>query len=399
MTQITNLDKKKPLQSSIYDQITQTYIQRAKPKIIEFKEAVQVAESIINPRRYLLSRIYRQIYLDPHLEAVIGQRKSLTLSKPFQVVDVEGNENPELTKIFKEEWFYRFLDYALDSIFEGFSLIAFGDIINDKYSSIHKIPMEYTCPEKGVIFTSIGDSKGIDYSQPPYSNWCIPVKSNKNLGILLSAVPSIFWKFQTLSAWAEYSEKFGMPLRVGKTQVQDPEQKKNMVDMMKNMGSSTWAVIDSSDNVEFVASNSTDAYQVFLEFANFLDTQVSKRILGQTGTTDEKSFSGSANVHAEVLNLIGSSDSKNIEFLVNNQLIPMMISHGFPLTGYRWKFDYSEKVSIEKQFEFVEKLLPYKDIPDDWILKTFGVPVTQKAESTQPLGGGDKGKSPTGGAN
>ncbi|MFK5283719.1 hypothetical protein ACI3PL_29500, partial [Lacticaseibacillus paracasei] len=58
---------------------------------------------------------------------------------------------------------------------------------------------------------------GVFYTDEPYSNWCIGVGSKRDLGLLLKLTPLVIWKKNAMGAWAEYIEKFGVPIRVGKT--------------------------------------------------------------------------------------------------------------------------------------------------------------------------------------
>ena len=61
------------------------------------------------------------------------------------------------------------------------------------------------------------------------------------------------------------------------------------------------------------------------------NSEISKLILGQTGTLDEKAYVGSAEVQERVLKNVAYNDEFFIEGVLNYQLVPMMIRLGlFP---------------------------------------------------------------------
>jgi phage gp29-like protein len=93
----------------------------------------------------------------------------------------------------------------------------------------------------------------------------------------------------------------------------------------------------------------TDAYAVFDKMAERCNSEISKIILGQTGTTDEKSYSGSANVHEGVAAMIAKQDTLKMQFIIEDQLVPMMIRNGFDLTGCTFKYDESESLPLAEQ--------------------------------------------------
>ena len=53
---------------------------------------------------------------------------------------------------------------------------------------------------------------------------------------------------------------------------------------------------------------------------------------GQTGTSDEKSFVGSAEVHERVLDKFTEARLKRVQDIVNYKLLPFLQYHGYPIT-------------------------------------------------------------------
>ena len=103
-----------------------------KKDVAAWRSAWQQAISYDTPNRARLYDIYTDCLIDLHLTGCIGQRKGKTLQKEFRLVGKDGKENEKGTALFRKEWFYDFMDLALDSRFWGNSLIQLNDIEKDE---------------------------------------------------------------------------------------------------------------------------------------------------------------------------------------------------------------------------------------------------------------------------
>ncbi len=327
---VENISKPRPSQADIYNNYVKqkTQIYRISKDVGDYKTAVIAAENWMNPQRYLLYQIYRNIEIDAHLTAVLQQRKNLTLSKTFKFVDKEGEETKVETNIFAQTWFREFLNHSLDSIAWGHSLIQFKDIKDNQITGVELIPRQFVKPELHIVAQTWTDITGNDYMESPWKEWCISVGESHDFGLYMKAAPLLIWKQAALGAWAEYQEVFGNPMRYLKTNVLDAATKASGIDMMENMGSSTWAVIDTNDELIISESSQSDAFQVFDQMINRVNSEISKLFLGQTGTTDEKSFVGSAEVQERTLEAYGKNDEHFILSVINDKLLPLLKNLG-----------------------------------------------------------------------
>ena len=325
-----------------------TPLYRVTTDLNKFRSAVDTAENIYTPNRFWLLQLYQQTILDAHVTACIQQRKNLILSQEFVVYNKDGSENEEKSKILKSKWFLDFIGYALDSIYYGHSLIQFDDIINrngmDEFKEVELVPRQYVRPETHVVTEATSTYEGVDYLELPYINWCIGVGEKRDLGLLLKITPLVIWKKNAIGAWAEYIEKFGSPMRIGKTDSNDLESVNNMQNMLENMGTSSWGLFKTDDLIELVESSNSDAYNVFDKMIDRCNSEISKLILGQTMTTDDGASRSQAEVHERVLDNVGFSDKQFLYNVNNNQLIPMLNALGFGFEGLY--------IDIENETEF-----------------------------------------------
>jgi hypothetical protein len=370
-----NFNKPQPEKANIRKTITfEQQLQRVRQDATKYNIALQAAESPMYPNRFLLMQNYQQIVLDAQVQSAMLQRKSRILCKKFMVLGPDGEIDETKTDWFNQKWFYDFQNLALDSIFWGFSCIQFGPIVNDKYVSIELIPRIYVVPEFSLVrnnTATVTDGKHFDES--PYNNWCIGVGEKKDLGLLMYLAPYVIWKKNAMAAWAEFAEIFGSPIRIGKTNVRDELTRKNMENMMINMGVASWAVLDLDDKVELMQASRTDAYQVFDMMVERCNSEISKIVLGQTGTTDEKAYSGSANVHMNIADMIAMQDTLKMKFVIENQLVPMMIKNGFDLSGCTFKYDETESVPIAEQAKIDASFMPYVKFEKEYLENKYNI--------------------------
>jgi phage gp29-like protein len=287
---------------------------------------------------------------------------------------------------------YQFIDYSLDALFYGHSLIQLGDVVDGKFSEIKVINRSHVKPEKSLVVPYPSASEGVNFEDGEFKKWYIGVcKDTKDLGILSKVAHLLLYKQMVIAAYTQYCELFGVPIRIGKIGSNRQGSEMAMMEMLKNMGTASYGLFDKDDVIE-IHESSGKSGEVFENYLAYIDTSISKAIVGQTMTTDSGSSYSQANVHQNIFNTI------------IDLLIPRMVELGFGIEGYTFKFDNSEYISVKDKFDMVDKLLQRSfDVPEEYILNEFGIPVTKKepvvmnapdADDEESEGGDDTGKKP-----
>lgn len=373
-----NVDRKVDDRSRVLTKLIRTQLVRSRSQIKDWTNATVLAESIINPNRVELIRIFNNIVIDPHLSSVMTTLKLKVVGAKWKIFT--GNDvDDAATEKLNAVWFRSVLESFVDSEFYGYTLTQLGDMTNDRFA-IEYVPREHIVPELRVVkktMTSTVGSDAIKIDEDPFADWLIFANS-ATLGLLHKAAPIVIMKRAVLSAWSEYAEIFGTPVRVGRTDIRDPEKYKNMDEMLSNMGSAAYGIFDPSDQLEFIETSKGDAFQVFNEFIARADQQISKLILGQTGTTDEKSFTGSSNVHAAVLDDIVAAYVQKMTFFVNDVVFPKLVKHGLVKPNQRFEILQENRLSNDEKLKAIDVLLKYYTVDPQYIEKEFGVPVFEK---------------------
>lgn len=359
---------KKELQT-ILSRLERMSMTRSRQDIKKWLRAVNQAEDLNRPRLDQLEQVYRQTDLDEHLTAITGQRTKAVTGANWRITDAAGETNTELSTTIQESvWFAEFLDEAMKAIFWGYGMVELkkttsspplGDLGGIE---ILPIPMAHINPLNRNILLSQSDEEGITADDTEYN--IIELGKPAQLGLFMKATPAVIFTRTALAAWADYSEVFGSPMRVGKTDSQNVPYLNSFEGFLKNMGSMPYALISKEDQIEFSNDSRADAFNVYDKLIDRHEKRLSKLILEQTGTTDEKAFVGSAGVHERVADKIAAHDQRNIAALINTKLIPLLVRMGFPMEGA--KFEFINEIPITKlDLETDQFLIDNFDFGDD----------------------------------
>lgn len=131
------------------------------------------------------------------------------------------------------------------------------------------------------------------------------------------------FKNYDIKSWVRFLEVFGLPLRVGKYGAGASESdKQTLLRAVRNIASDAAAIIPETMMIEFISGQASgEGTNSFLAFADYIDKQISKLVLGQTGTTDTGQYVGTSDAHREVRDDIEVSDAVQLTATLNRDLI------------------------------------------------------------------------------
>lgn len=402
----TNTKQTARLKSMVVELVLQNQA-LTKKDIKSWRTAWQQAINVENPQRLPLYSIYTDALVDLHLTGCVGQRKDAVKRKSFKLMDDKEQENPELTQLFESRWFKDFVDYALDAVYWGHSLIQLGDVMDVegrmKYATVTLVPRQHVKPEFGVIVREPSDDwqKGYDYRSGTMAAWCVEVGRPNDLGLLLKLVPQTISKKNMLAFWDQFGEMFGMPIRIGKTSTRDPKEVDRMESMLKEMGAAPWGLFDENTEIQVVETTRGDAFNVYDKRIDRANSEMSKGVIGQTMTIEDGSSLSQSETHLKVFENIVDSDADIIRDLVNDELLPRMATHGFPVAGFRFDWDESIDYTPEQQVARERMILESFDIDPQYFIEKDNIPIIGKKEiapalTKEPEEGNDGKKKPVG---
>lgn len=359
--ELSNLKKKIKRSASDFTQDVQIF--RSQEDIATLDIAIEESDNRYNHDREQLHRIYRRILEDTHLVSQFRTRKLKTLEKQYSIFPT-GTEEPdeERTNTMRKGWVRAFINQALNSRAWGFQLIElnnwnaetkrFEPYISGKSKryreAVHTINPDHVKPEFGLITINSSDITGKSFFDSGFSKSLIFVGGVEH-GFLFDLAKPLLIKDNAFMNWSEWAEKFGNDVVIGRTNAEG-HFKKRFFNMLKNLGSFGFGIVEEDDEIDFKGTSRTDAYMVYDKLMDKVDSYVSKGVFGQdvvsnntgqvVGTTGEN-----------IAELYGRADMMFIEDVVNDQLLPLMTANGYNMDGFEFKFSVKEKITLKERSE------------------------------------------------
>jgi len=170
------------------------------------------------------------------------------------------------------------------------------------------------------------------------------------------------WLFKqfSLKDWMTFLDVYGMPLRLGKYHAgASAEDKRKLLQAVSRIAVDAAAIIPETMMIEFLEAKGY-ADKPFAAFAEYLDKQMSKAILGQTMTTDGQAGGlAQAKVHDEVRIDILEDDADEAAITVNRDVIRwfVQINYGASAKAPWVKFPVAEPQDIKTKSDAIAKLV------------------------------------------
>jgi phage gp29-like protein len=365
---------------TVVAKIISEFKDRNRAEIKKWQNALKLATNPETPRLYQLQDLYDNLESDGHFISQINLRKAATLCNSFSVIDKKtGDINPEKTDILNSEWFYDFMGYALDSVIKGYTLL---ELVNPNTMEFVPVPRRNLVPtQKLVLFEAAGD-KGIDYSAG-FERTLIHIGKEEDLGLMANLCGQLIWKRNAQQSWAEFAEKYGMPLISATTNKTSQADLAKIENMLITLGEAARAVLPEGTTIDIKPFAGSDSYQVYDKQIERINSEIGKPITGGTMISDDGSSRSQSEVHERNLDdKIAMFDRRLIEFTVNGQLFSLLQAWGHNINPEtdKFAFDNSFELSLKEHWEVINSALNVYEIPDEWVSKTFNFPITKRRE-------------------
>ncbi len=239
---------------------------------------------------------------------------------------------------------------------------------------------------------------------------CAKVKSGLPVrgGIARAASWAFLFKSFTFKDWAIFVEAYGQPLRVGKYGPNTSEADKDtLMRAVASIGSDFAAIMPESMAVEFIKAELSGSHELYEKRSEFLDRQVSKVVLGQTGTTD--AIAGGHAVgktHDGVRGDIEKADARQLSSTLNRDLVrPVVTLNMGPMQAYpKVRIGRLDEMDITQWTSSTSKLIPFGlQVPESFARERLGIPdadgkevmLAPRAKAAPPAPDGQDKDEPT----
>ena len=361
-------------------QIVPKAISRVRKDMESWRRALRHADSVERPRRRELMDLYADVMLDALLTSQIEQRIDRTLSAAFSLKDSADKVDEEATRMLQEaEWFPLLMRYMLESTFYGHSLVEFS-LSEQAGLLVTLIPRQNVVPEEGLfLFDSTADA-GVYYREMrEYGTYVVEFGSPRNYGLLNKAVPHALFKKFAHACWSELCEIYGIPPRYIKTNTQDPAMLDRAEEMLREMGSAAYFIIDTTEEFQFAkgADTNGDVYNNLIALCN---SEMSLLVSGaQIGQDTKNGNRSKEEVAVRQLEKYVDADKRLVEDYMNSIVLPALFRIGLLPDGLRFSFNSEEDTG--QLWERTAQAMQYYEIDPAWIRDKFGIEVTGKRGS------------------
>lgn len=358
-------------------------------EIKDWQTAVMAATDPKNPRRELLYFIYQSLLRDDDLQATIENRVLPLQMASFRMVDKKTGEHvKEATELLERTWFQDLRRMSIMSTLQGNLLVSLAEKLNPKtleIEEIEEIPQCNYVAQAGVIVENPYDQIGTSYREGGMETYYYQFGKDWDLGLLNVLAIPIFAKKLGFGSWISYIDQFGIPFMFVVTERLDEKRRDELFDMMNEMRSGRYAVLQGQERIDFgkeASSSTTNAFEPFMERCHGIITRL---ILGQTGTTNNEAFEGTSEVHERVEKYRHEADKLRFMYLFNYEIIPRLvkISPAYAIfERCKLEWDNHETLTLKEYIDAIKNLAYTFDFDPEKVAEMTGLPITALKEVT-----------------
>lgn len=316
--------------------------------------------------------VYRDLKIDSHLSAVLTKRKTGVESMEWEI---RGNGASKRIVKFFENLFNELelpdiMTKILDCVYFGYQPF----LINWDLKDGMRIPRLEDRPPDYFFFDTANklrirtkDSVGVEADPRIFIT---AVYNGDYLNPYGDRVAKkVFWpvtfKRGGMKFWLKMTEKYGMPFAVGRVpKNSDKLMREKLASMLHNMVQDAVAVINDDESIDLKeAGGKSASSQLYKDFANFLNYEISKAVLTVVNTVelgDSGSYAASeTQFHGE--GKLNVSDTKLIiKFF--NKLIRLTTDINFGPLAIAPKFSQYEATDIDKNLAERDNILTQQGV-------------------------------------
>ena len=340
-----------------------------------YMSSLQSATAIDMYNRTRLYDMYSSAFMtDPHLIGIHRKRLVGACRTPIEFIRNEKADN-QVNDLLKQPWFRKFRKEVVESEFWGFSLLQFYRD-SDGNVDFDSIDRKHYDPVQRVILRYQSDTDGAPLEA--FSNTLVVGNDPRGIGIMSAVMPYVLYKRGNMGDWAQFCQIFGMPIREYTYDAGDEEARRRLVEDARKQGANAVYIHPEGSALTLHESgNKTGSSDLYNNFSDKCDSQMSIAILGNTLTTDAKATGTQAlgTVHKEEEDEIKDEDQALILSVLNSpHMKRILASLGYNVEGGEFRFievkDVDKTVQLQVVTQMMDRGLP---IDDDYLYDTFDI--------------------------
>lgn len=356
-------------------------INRQKLDITNWRNATISAESQV-PRRVTLYDLYADILTtDAHVISVWSKRVDAVTSADWQFTDKDGNPVDAINELLDCIGFEDLLAAIIDSKLWGYTMVEPTFLINTDGKNeftCYVVPRKHMRPEKGIITKEQTGDTGINVREGIYAKTMMEVGKTADLGLLLSAAQYAIYKRGDVGDWAEFIEIFGRGIIDATWDGFDQNQRIQLSKSLKEMGGGGIIIRPAGTTIDIKQNTGNANGQLQQSFAEFMNKEISKVLLGSTETVESSGSSGYAQSKTHESQDVKKNDT-DITFarrILNSRFIKILKAAGFDTKGGSFTLKSQKKLTLKEAFEVHLKMVNELKLPfdHDFFYEEYGMP-------------------------
>ena len=293
--------------------------------------ALNSATAIDMYNRATLYDMYSSAFkTDPHLIGIHRKRLVGACRTPIEFIRNEQSDN-DINDLLKQSWFRKFRKEIVKSEFWGFSLMQFYKNA-DGSIGFDSIDRKHYDPVREVILRYQSDNEGTPIDA--FSNTIVVGDEPRELGIMSAIMPYVLYKRGNIGDWAQFCQIFGMPIREYTYDAGDEDARRRLIEDARKQGANAVYIHPEGSSLTLHESgNKSGSSDLYNNFSDKCDAQMSIAVLGNTLTTDAKATGTQAlgTVHQDEEDEIKEDDQALILSVLNsaqmNRIFARIPSH------------------------------------------------------------------------
>lgn len=292
-------------------------------------------------------QLYRSVLRDERCSAALDQRLNAAISVPWEVepggeADIDKRAAEDLAEQLQGLEFDRISRQLLHGVWYGWAVgeaiwkpgaarVEIEDLVvrsPDRFwwspegelllRSWQRPQGEPVPAGKFVVLARPGEHDDLPWT-PGLARWCYwPV----------------WLKRHGLQFWSIALEKFGAPTAIGTypKNASEPEKQK-MLDLVQSLATGVGAVLPEGQTIELLATaqrTGGSGGSDFEKFLEYLDQSITTTILGQSSTTDQGPWRGTAEVQKDVRDETVAADARLLDATLNATIARWLTEWNFP---------------------------------------------------------------------
>lgn len=311
-----------------------------------------------------------------HYISVLGTRKrAISGIDPVVVAASDDAKDQKIAdevraRIVEDPCFVDMVDDLIDGIAKGYSVVELiwnrGAVWTPRYE--HRDPRFFRFDRvsgKQIRLIDQTDPEGLPLpvfkfiTHIPKLKTGIPARG----GLARMVAWAFMFKSYSMKDWMAFLEVFGIPIRIGRYGPQaTPEDIDVLETAVANIASDYGAILPEGMTIDFEqVGNLTGGPEIFKGYADFLNREMSKAVLGQVSSTEgEAGRLGNNEGQEDVRQDILKSDARQLGATINRDLVRAFVDLNFGVQD-RYpaiKFPVNDPEDIAALTDAVTKLVP-----------------------------------------